>query len=38
MEGVMRRGFRRNIGTAKTLTDTQIESIHRGTLEVLEGT
>jgi trimethylamine--corrinoid protein Co-methyltransferase len=34
----MRRGFRRNIETAKTLTDTQIESIHRGTLEVLEET
>jgi trimethylamine--corrinoid protein Co-methyltransferase len=34
----MRRGFRRNIETVKVLTDSQIETIHRGTLEVLEET
>jgi len=36
--GLILRGFRRNIEAAKVLTDTQIESIHRGTLEVLEET
>ncbi len=34
----MRRGYIRNIEPLKILTDTQVEAIHRGTLDVLEET
>jgi len=34
----VRRGYIRNIEPLKILTDTQVEAIHRGTLDVLEET
>lgn len=34
----MRRGFRRNFDPVKVLTDSQVEAIHRATLDVLEKT
>ncbi|MCL5985672.1 MAG: trimethylamine methyltransferase family protein [Actinobacteria bacterium] len=34
----MRRGFTRNIPPVKVLTDSQVEAIHRATLDVLEET